>query len=138
MTLTCRTASVDGLNVFYREGGDAKAPTVLLLHGFPTSSHMYRDLIPALADRYNVVAPDLPGFGFTDAPDRAQFKYTFDHLTDVIERFTEVLGLKCYALFVFDYGAPVSFRLAIRKPERITAHISQYGTAYDRSVCRNI
>jgi pimeloyl-ACP methyl ester carboxylesterase len=130
MTLTYRTASVDGLKVFYREAGDAKAPTVLLLHGFPTSSHMYRDLIPALADRYHVVAPDLPGFGFTDAPDRAEFKYTFEHLTDVIERFTEVVGLSHYALFVFDYGAPVGLRLAVRHPERITALISQSGNAY--------
>ena len=130
MTTTYRTASVDGLNVFYREAGDATAPTVLLLHGFPTSSHMYRDLIPALADRYHVIAPDLPGFGFTDAPDRAGFKYTFEHLTDVIERFTEVLGLSHYTLFVFDYGAPVGFRLAVRHPERIAALISQNGNAY--------
>ena len=94
MTPTYRTASVDGLKVFYREAGDPKAPTVLLLHGFPTSSHMYRELIPALADRYHVVAPDLPGFGFTRAPDRSGFKYSFDHLAEVIERFTEVLGLE--------------------------------------------
>ncbi len=130
MTLTHRTTSVDGLNVFYREAGDATAPTVLLLHGFPTSSHMYRELIPALADRYHVIAPDLPGFGFTDAPDRAGFKYTFEHLTDVIERFTETLGLSHYTLFVFDYGAPVGFRLALRHPERIAAVISQNGNAY--------
>jgi len=130
MTLTYRTASVDGLKVFYREAGDAGAPTVLLLHGFPTSSHMYRELMPALADRYHTVAPDLPGFGFTDAPERANFKYTFDHLTDVVERFTEVLGLNRYALFVFDYGAPVGFRLAVRHPERITALITQNGNAY--------
>ncbi len=130
MTLTYRTASVDGLNVFYREAGDVTAPTVLLLHGFPTSSHMYRELIPALADRYHVIAPDLPGFGFTDAPDRAGFKYTFEHLTDVIERFTETLGLSHYTLFVFDYGAPVGFRLALRHPERIAAVISQNGNAY--------
>jgi pimeloyl-ACP methyl ester carboxylesterase len=130
MTLTYRTASVDGLRVFYREAGDPKAPAVLLLHGFPTSSHMYRDLIPALADRYHVVAPDLPGFGFTDAPDRTGFKYSFDHLTEVIERFTEVLGLGRYALYVFDYGAPVGFRLAVHQPERITALISQNGNAY--------
>jgi pimeloyl-ACP methyl ester carboxylesterase len=130
MTLAYRTASVDGLKVFYREAGALEAPTVLLLHGFPTSSHMYRELIPALSDRYHVVAPDLPGFGFTDAPDRAGFKYTFDHLTDVIERFTEVLGLSRYALFVFDYGAPVGLRLAVRHPERVTALISQSGNAY--------
>jgi len=130
MTPTYRTASVDGLKVFYRESGDPKAPSVLLLHGFPTSSHMYRELIPALADRYHVVAPDLPGFGFTDAPDRSGFKYSFDHLANVIERFTEVLGLNRYALYIFDYGAPVGFRLAMHHPERITALISQNGNAY--------
>jgi pimeloyl-ACP methyl ester carboxylesterase len=130
MTPTYRTASVDGLKVFYREAGDPNRPAVLLLHGFPTSSHMYRNLIPALADRYHVVAPDLPGFGFTDAPDRSRFKYTFDHLTDVIDRFTEVLGLANYALYVFDYGAPVGLRLAVRHPERIAALISQNGNAY--------
>jgi len=130
MTLAYRTALVDGLKIFYREAGDPKAPGVLLLHGFPTSSHMYRELIPALSDHYHVVAPDLPGFGFTDAPDRAGFKYTFDHLTDVIERFTEVLGLGRYTLFVFDYGAPVGLRLAVRHPERVTALISQNGNMY--------
>jgi pimeloyl-ACP methyl ester carboxylesterase len=130
MTLTYRTASVDGLKVFYRQAGDPKAPTVLLLHGFPTSSHMYRDLIPALADRYHVVAPDLPGFGFTEAPDRTGFKYSFERLAEVIERFTEVVGLSRYALYVFDYGAPVGFRLAVRHPERTTALISQNGNAY--------
>ncbi|MGA3008114.1 MAG: alpha/beta hydrolase [Opitutaceae bacterium] len=130
MTLTYRAASVDGLKVFYREAGDHKAPTVLLLHGFPTSSHMYRELIPELADRYHIVAPDLPGFGFTDAPDRTGFNYSFDHLAEVIERFTEILGLSRYALYVFDYGAPVGFRLAVHHPERITALISQNGNAY--------
>ena len=130
MTLTYRTASMDGLKIFYREAGDPKAPAMLLLHGFPTSSHMYRELIPALTDRYHVVTPDLPGFGFSDAPDRSSFKYSFDHLADVIERFTEVVGLSRYALYVFDYGAPIGFRLAIRNPERITALISQNGNAY--------
>src|SRR5262249_26333381 len=105
-------------------------PALLLLHGFPTSSHMYRDLIPALADRYHVVAPDLPGFGFTEAPERKHFKYSFEHLADVIERFTEAVGLHRYALYVFDYGAPIGFRLAIRHPEQITAVISQNGNAY--------
>src|SRR5262245_27194663 len=98
MTPIYRTASLDGLPVFYREAGDPKAPTVLLLHGFPTSSHMYRELIPALADRYHVLAPDLPGFGFSDAPDRSGFKYSFDHLAEVIDRFTEVVGLSRCAL----------------------------------------
>ena len=129
-TTTYRTASVDGLKVFYREAGDPQAPVVLLLHGFPTSSHMFRELIPALADRYHVVAPDLPGFGYTEAPDRATFKYSFDHLAQVVDRFTEVLGLRRYAIYVFDYGAPIGFRLALRHPERITAVISQNGNAY--------
>ena len=103
---------------------------MLLLHGFPTSSHMYRELIPALADRYHIVAPDLPGFGYSDAPARNAFAYTFDHLAEVIDRFTEVTGLDRYAIYVFDYGAPVGFRLALRHPERVTAVISQNGNAY--------
>ena len=130
MTPSYRTATVDGLQVFYRTAGDVKKPAVLLLHGFPTSSHMFRDLIPALADHYYVVAPDLPGFGYTDAPDRKIFKYSFERLTDVIDRFTDVLKLNRYAIYVFDYGAPVGFRLALRHPERITAIISQNGNAY--------
>jgi pimeloyl-ACP methyl ester carboxylesterase len=129
-----RTVSIDGLKVFYREAGNPKAPAVLLLHGFPTSSHMYRELIPALADRYRVVAPDLPDFGFTEAPDRKTFNYSFDHLTEVIERFTEVVGLRRYALYVFDYGAPVGFRLAMRHPERTAALISQNGNAYEEGL----
>jgi pimeloyl-ACP methyl ester carboxylesterase len=127
---TYRTVSVDGLKTFYREAGEPNAPSVLLLHGFPTSSHMYRELIPALADRYHVVAPDLPGFGFTDTPDRTSFKYSFEHLAEVVDRFTEVIGLNRYALYVFDYGAPVGFRLAMRHPDRISALISQNGNAY--------
>ena len=130
MTTSYRTVSVDGLKVFYREAGDPKTSSVLLLHGFPTSSHMFRELIPALADRYHVVAPDLPGFGFTEAPDQATFKYSFDHLAEIIDRLTDVLGLSRYAIYVFDYGAPIGFRLAIRHPERITAVISQNGNAY--------
>ncbi len=121
---------VDGLKIFYREAGADTWPALLLLHGFPTSSHMFRDLIPALADDHHVVAPDLPGFGFSDAPDRAQFKYTFDHLAGVIDRFTTVARLTRYAIYVFDYGAPVGFRLATRHPERITAIVSQNGNAY--------
>src|SRR2546421_3521925 len=108
-----RTTRVDGIKMFYREAGDAKAPALLLLHGFPTWSHMFRDLIPLLSDRYHTVAPDLPGFGFSESPGRAQFHYTFDHLTQVIDRFTETLGLRRYALYLFDYGAPVGFRLAL-------------------------
>jgi pimeloyl-ACP methyl ester carboxylesterase len=133
-TTAYRTVSVDGLKVFYREAGNPQSQAVLLLHGFPTSSHMYRELIPALADRYHVVAPDLPGFGFTEAPNRKTFKYTFDHLAEVIERFTEVLGLSRYVLYVFDYGAPVGFRLALSHPERVTALISQNGNAYEEGL----
>jgi pimeloyl-ACP methyl ester carboxylesterase len=123
---------VDGLKIFYREAGAATSPALFLLHGFPTSSHMFRDLIPALADDYHLVAPDLPGFGFSEAPDRAQFAYTFDRLGDVIDRFTTAVGLTRYAIYVFDYGAPVGFRLATRHPERITAIISQNGNAYEQ------
>jgi pimeloyl-ACP methyl ester carboxylesterase len=129
-----RTVSVDSLSIFYRAAGTPSAPALLLLHGFPTSSHMYRDLIPVLADRYHLVAPDLPGFGFSDAPDRARFAYTFEHLADVIDRFTEVVGLRRYSLYVFDYGAPVGFRLALRHPERIAAIVSQNGNAYEEGL----
>jgi pimeloyl-ACP methyl ester carboxylesterase len=129
-----KVAEVDGLKVFYREAGEADAPAVLLLHGFPTSSHMFRDLIPLLADRYRVVAPDLPGFGFSDAPDRAKFKYSFDNLAEVIDGFTRVVGLRRYAVYVFDYGAPVGFRLALKHPERVTAIISQNGNAYEEGL----
>ena len=128
---TYRSIDVDGLNVFYREAGGGDAPVVLLLHGFPTSSHMFRRLIPALADRYRVIAPDLPGFGFSDAPARGSFSYTFAHLAEVIDRFTEVLGLSRFALFVFDYGAPVGFRIALKHPDRIAAIITQNGNAYE-------
>jgi pimeloyl-ACP methyl ester carboxylesterase len=126
-----RNVVVDGLSVFYREAGRPDAPVLLLLHGFPTSSHMYRGLIPALADRYRVIAPDLPGFGFTDAPEREKFSYTFARLAEVMDRFTEMLGLKRFALFVFDYGAPVGFRIALKHPERIAAIITQNGNAYE-------
>jgi pimeloyl-ACP methyl ester carboxylesterase len=126
-----RTQDVDGLKVFYREAGSVAAPTILLLHGFPTSSHMFRDLIPVLSPHYRVIAPDLPGFGFSDAPSPSRFQYTFDRLANVMERFTEMLGLSRYALYIFDYGAPVGLRLAIRHPERITAIVSQNGNAYE-------
>jgi pimeloyl-ACP methyl ester carboxylesterase len=129
-----RTATVGGHRVFYREAGDPANPTLLLLHGFPTSSHMFRNLIPLLADRFHLVAPDLPGFGFSEAPDRAEFKYTFENLTKVIEGFTDVLGLTRYALYVFDYGAPVGFCLALARPERVTAIISQNGNAYEEGL----
>ena len=121
---------VDGNRIFYREAGPRTAPAILLLHGFPTSSHMFRNLIPALADRYRVVAPDLPGFGFSDGPDHKQFRYTFKDLTKAIDAFTQSIGLEHFAIYVFDYGAPVGFRLALAHPERITAIISQNGNAY--------
>jgi pimeloyl-ACP methyl ester carboxylesterase len=125
-----RTVSIDGVNIFYREAGDPQAPALLLLHGFPTSSHMFRNLMPLLAGSYHVIAPDLPGFGFSGAPDHKQFQYTFDHLASVIDRVTGVCGLERYAIYVFDYGAPVGFRLALAHPEKITAIISQNGNAY--------
>ena len=131
---TYQSAMVDGLRLFYREAGKPDAPAILLLHGFPTSSHMFRDLIPALADRYRVVGPDLPGFGFSDAPDRKTFRYTFEHLAAVMDRFTEVVKLKEFALYVFDYGAPVGLRLALKHPERVTAIISQNGNAYEEGL----
>ena len=129
-----KTVQVNGLNLFYREAGDPAAPAILLLHGFPTSSHMFRNLIPQLAGEYHVVAPDLPGFGFSDAPSRADFKYTFDNLARVIEAFTEKIGLKRFAIYIFDYGAPVGLRLLLKHPERITAIISQNGNAYEEGL----
>ncbi|HEV2453615.1 MAG TPA: alpha/beta hydrolase [Verrucomicrobiae bacterium] len=125
-----KTRKVKGTNIFYREAGKQTCPTLLLLHGFPTSSHMFRNLIPKLADKFHIVAPDLPGFGFSDAPDHDRFKYTFAHLAEVIGKFTEKLGLKKFAIYVFDYGAPVGFRLALNHPDRITGIISQNGNAY--------
>jgi pimeloyl-ACP methyl ester carboxylesterase len=127
-------ATVDGHEIFYREAGSKTAPAILLLHGFPTSSHMFRNLIPQLADRYHVVAPDLPGFGFSDAPDRKQFRYTFENLGKTIDNFTHSIGLERFAIYVFDYGAPVGLRLALAHPERITAIISQNGNAYEEGL----
>ena len=132
--LRYRSADVGAVRMFYREAGDRQNPTLLLLHGFPTSTHMFRNLIPLLADRFHIVAPDLPGFGFTTAPDRSQFTYSFDHLAKVIEAFTDAIGLKRYAIYVFDYGAPVGFRLAMARPERVTAIISQNGNAYEEGL----
>lgn len=127
-----RLVEVNRHQVFYREAGGPKRPTLLLLHGFPTSSHMFRDLIPLLSDQYHVVAPDLPGFGFTRSP--ADFKYSFDSLAGVIGGFVDALKLKRYAIYVFDYGAPVGFRLALAKPERVAAIISQNGNAYEEGL----
>jgi pimeloyl-ACP methyl ester carboxylesterase len=129
--ITYRTADVDGCKIFYREAGAPDAPKLLLLHGFPSASHMFRDLIPLLADRFHVVAPDLPGFGNSDMPGRG---CTFDRLADTIDRFTGIVGFDRYALYVFDYGAPTGFRLAVRHPERITAIISQNGNAYEEGL----
>ncbi|MFC5860683.1 alpha/beta fold hydrolase [Acidicapsa dinghuensis] len=137
---TYQTVSIDDrrtgstLNLFYREAGHKDAPAVLLLHGFPTSSHQYRGLIDRLSDKYRVIAPDLPGFGFSDAPEAKSFGYTFDHLAEVIESFTDAIGLTRYALYVFDYGAPTGFRLAVSRPERVTALISQNGNAYEEGL----
>jgi len=125
-----RTAAVGDHQIFYREAGDPNQTSLLLLHGFPSSSHMFRNLIPLLSDRFHIVAPDLPGFGFSQSPPRSQFKYTFDNLATVIEAFTEVVRLQRYALYVFDYGAPVGYRLATRHPDRVTAIVSQNGNAY--------
>jgi pimeloyl-ACP methyl ester carboxylesterase len=122
-----RTADVDGFKIFYREAGETGAPKLLLLHGFPTAGHMFRDLIPHLADRFHIIAPDLPGFGNSDLPGRG---YTFDRIAEKIDRFTETVGFDRYAVYVFDYGAPTGFRLAVRHPDRITAIISQNGNAY--------
>lgn len=124
------TIDVYGIRFFYREAGDPRRPTVLLLHGFPSASHMFRDLIPELADQYHVVAPDLPGFGMTEQPARDKFAYTFGNISKAIGRFTEVLGLEKFAIYVFDYGAPVGFRLAVQHPKRITAIVTQNGNTY--------
>ncbi len=129
-----KTVNVDGLDIFYREAGPKDAPTILLLHGFPTSSQMFRNLIPALSDRYHLVAPDYPGFGNSAMPTVDQFDYTFDRLADVIDGFTEKLGLKKYSLYVMDYGAPVGYRLAVKHPERVQALIVQNGNAYEEGL----
>jgi pimeloyl-ACP methyl ester carboxylesterase len=130
-TISYRTADVDGFQIFYREAGPAGAPNFLLLHGFPSAGHMFRDLIPRLADRFHVIAPDLPGFGKSDLPGRG---LTFDKIAGTIDRFTEIVGFDRYAVYVFDYGAPTGFRLAVKHPDRITAIISQNGNAYEEGL----
>ena len=136
-TVAHRTIKVDGLDIFYREAWSKDAPAILLLHGFPTSSSMFRNLIPALADEYHLVAPDYPGFGNSSMPRVGEFDYSFDRLADVIDRFTQAVGLKRYTLYVMDYGAPVGFRLATRHPERVEALIVQNGNAYDEGIAND-
>lgn len=131
---TYHRIDIDGIEVFYRQAGDPTKPILLLLHGFPSSSHMFRDLIPRLADRFHLIAPDIPGFGQSAAPARAQFAYTFDNLAAVIGRFIEILGIETFALYAFDIGAPIGFRIAMQHPERVTAIISQNGNAYEEAL----
>ena len=126
-----RTTEIDGIDIFYREAGPADAPAVLLLHGFPTSSHMFRNLIPALADRYHVIAPDYPGFGQSGTPDRKEFEYSFARFAELMDGLLNQLGVKRYALYVQDYGAPVGYRLALKHPERVSALVVQIGNAYE-------
>ncbi|CAD6552744.1 Haloalkane dehalogenase [Paraburkholderia kirstenboschensis] len=133
-SVSIKRVEADGIDMFYREAGEKDAPVVLLLHGFPSSSHMYRDLIPRLADRYRVIAPDLPGFGFTNVPASRGYRYTFDALAETVAAFVDKLGLTSYAIYVFDYGAPTGFRLALKYPDRVLALISQNGNAYEEGL----
>jgi len=129
-----QVVNIDGVDVFYREAGPKDAPVVLLLHGFPTSSQMFRELIPRLADQYHVIAPDYPGYGYSAMPDRAKFAYTFDNYATIVDKLTRRIGADKYALYVMDYGAPVGFRLAVKNPDRVTALIIQNGNAYDEGL----
>jgi pimeloyl-ACP methyl ester carboxylesterase len=133
-TVRYRATDIGGLKIFYREAGRLEAPTLLLLHGFPTAGHMFRDLIPLLADSMHLVAPDLPGFGQSDLPPRDKFEYTFENLAETISRFIDKIGLKRFAIYIFDYGAPVGLRIALRHPERISAIVSQNGNAYEEGL----
>ena len=132
--ISYRTVSIDGLEIFYREAGSRSNPTILLLHGFPTSSHMFRNLMPALADCFHLVAPDYPGFGYSAMPTVDEFDYTFDHLTEVIAGFIDAIGLKRYSLYLMDYGAPIGYRLSTQHPERVEALIVQNGNAYEEGL----
>lgn len=132
--VTYNFVKVDGLDIFYREAGDRQNPTILLLHGFPTSSQMFRNLIPQLADKFHVIAPDYPGFGQSSMPKVSEFEYSFDNLAKAVEKFTEQVNVKKYSLYLQDYGAPVGFRLAVRHPERVQALIVQNGNAYEEGL----
>ena len=132
--MTYHKVQVEDCNVFYREAGAKDTPTILLLHGFPSSSHMFRELMPELADEFHLIAPDFPSFGQTESPDREHFTYSFDHLARIVDKFTEQIGLTRFAMYVFDYGAPIGYRLAMWHPERITAIVSQNGNMYDEGL----
>jgi pimeloyl-ACP methyl ester carboxylesterase len=133
--VTNQTTTVDGQTIFYREAGDKEnAPTMLLLHGFPTSSHMFRNIIPALADKFHMIAPDYPGFGYSSMPPADKFKYTFDHLAEIVDKFITQKGLERYSLYLMDYGAPIGYRLAVKHPEKIEALIVQNGNAYEEGL----
>ncbi|MCG8650304.1 MAG: alpha/beta fold hydrolase, partial [Pirellulales bacterium] len=129
-----KSVQIDGLQIFYREAGPKDAPTILLLHGFPTSSHMFRDLIPNLSDKYHVIAPDYPGYGFSSMPTVDEFDYTFDNLAAVMEKFIDKMGIESYTLYLQDYGAPVGFRIAAKNPEKVDALIIQNGNAYEEGL----
>jgi pimeloyl-ACP methyl ester carboxylesterase len=131
---TYRTVSIDGVDIFYREAGSRSNPTILLLHGFPTSSHMFRNLIPALADKFHLVAPDYPGYGNSSMPTVNEFDYTFDHLAEIVEKFIDAIDLKKYSLYVMDYGAPIGYRIAAKYPERVQSLIVQNGNAYEEGL----
>ncbi|MBA3963610.1 MAG: alpha/beta hydrolase [Chthoniobacterales bacterium] len=132
--VTYHTTKVDGLNLFYREAGNPSRPTIVLLHGFPSSSHMFRNLIPNLADKYHVIAPDYPGFGYSDQPSTSEFAYTFEHLAEVVDHLLDALGLERYSIYIQDYGSPIGFRLFVKHPEKIQAIISQNGNAYNEGL----
>ena len=131
---TFRTVSIDGLDIFYREAGSRNNPTILLLHGFPTSSHMFRNLMPALADRFHLIAPDYPSYGNSSMPTVHEFDYTFDRLAEIVEKFITAIDLRKYSLYVMDYGAPIGFRIAAKHPERVEALIVQNGNAYEEGI----